>query len=215
MSNTTSNKDEKNQSQLSSHSSDSEVDNTLYNQESEIDAQKGTFLKNKRETLFKLHKNGSGDLFNTSNASYSYLNRRLDKLSKNRISAKKCRLKKKEYVVSLENKLRQLHKKVDSKQINEYSQADAFQSFLKMTMPIKLRYLSQAFFSKTISLSSKQSIEEYFNGLNDIRMTIEDGTDKGKEFGLLFDLYIHQLKECINGLNDYTENNHLLNKLYP
>lgn len=212
----TSKNDQQNQSQSSHSNSFSEEDNSYNNKVSEIEmTNNGSFLRNKRHKLFKLHKNGPGDLFNTSNEAYSYLNRRLEKLSKNRVSAKKCRLKKKEYVLSLEKKLKSLHKQLSMRQMNEYSQEDALQAFLLMTLPKKLKFLSQRIFAKQITLLSNESIEDFFNELSNIRENIKDESVQGKENTILFDLYVNQLKEFVKGMNEFTDNNKLLNQFYP
>lgn len=141
-----------------------------------------------------------------------FLKKRKEKLTKNRINAKKCRMKKKAYFASLENKIKELRMELEQDKNNSNGTNEpqySLKAFIIKTLPKKLTFLSHILYNNSISFQTKENIDTFIDNIKEeIFITSQKIMDNNLTF--LINIYLEQVKVLLKGFSlFYNENNKL------
>lgn len=147
-----------------------------------------------------------------------FLKKRKEKLKKNRINAKKCRMKKKAYFAFLENKIKELRMELehDNNCINDPQYS--LKAFIIKALPKKLAFLSGILYNNSMSFQTAENIDTFIDNIKEeIFITSQRIIDNNLTF--LINIYLEQVKILFKGfLMFYNENDKLFamnNNRYP
>ena len=191
---------------MSFHSEDS---NTSYSNQFNIfinDKETGRQYKSKKQMIFKLENNdnlleGQSD---KEKILKELLNKKREKLTKNRISAKKCRLKKKAYIASLEDKVKNLKEELERNRRRKEETEHSLKSFLIQTIPKKISYYSSVLYPNELQLKTNEDLSSFINQLNRIdREQIYQSMNGNDSFVL--HIYIEQVKVLLRNFYSFFE----------
>ena len=214
------NSNDKTQSQKITSENDSNLVSNTSPQNFEdikVDEYKGINSKIKKSILFKLQTvDINNEYQNEENKLLEdFLKKKKEKLTNNRISAKKCRMKKKAYIASLENKIQELKMELefDNNQNNNKNEVQySLKEFLIKTLPKKLAFLSHILFNNNISLQTKENIDKFIDNIDNMKEQIIKTSHKFMDNNLTFliNIYLEQVKILLKGFSlFYNENDKL------